>query len=39
MTNTTLAAEMVLNSTDHVSCAQHLEVTHAFKKLKDAQLF
>ena len=27
------------NSSNHVSCQQHLEVTYAFKKVKNSQLF
>ena len=31
--------EIMQNSRDHVSCMQHLDVTYAFKKLKNLQLF
>ena len=27
-------SEIMQNSRDHISCVQHLEVTHALKKLK-----
>ena len=37
--NKLLAAEIMQNSRDHVSRAQHLEVTYAFKRLKNSQLF
>ena len=30
--------EIMRNSRDHVSCAQNLEVTYTFKKLKNLQL-
>ena len=29
------ANEIMRNFRDHVSCTQHLEVTHAFKQLKN----
>ena len=35
-TNKLLAAEIMRNSRDHVSCAQHLMVTYAFKRLKNS---
>ena len=31
--------EIMRNSEDHVSCAQNLEVTHAFKNFQNSQLF
>ena len=30
--------EIMRNSRDHISCAQHLEVTYAFEKIKTLQL-